>query len=169
MSWMVEDIKRECEKLSAIVGDNYNCPIRINGRLTKTLGRVTIHKVNGLWYPEVLEISKSLLETSTDESILSVIAHEWCHYYVAKSTNENHGHDKVFKATCARVGCTNDGTSTKVDRTVAASALYKYQVYCPTCDEFIADYSRMNNTLKHLDQCTCKRCRKGGLTYIQNW
>lgn len=167
--WTVEDIKARCEELSNMVGDTFDCPVRINGRLTRTLGRVDSIKRNGRWYNEMLQISKQLIETSTDESIKSVIDHEWCHYYVTKSTGESHGHDAVFKATCARIGCTNDGTKTHVDRTVAESSIYKYQVYCGTCDEFIAGYSRMNATLKNLKTCTCKKCNTSNLSYIQNW
>lgn len=167
--WAVEDIKKECDRLSAMVGDIFDIPIRINGRLTRTLGRVMCSKKEGIWYADSMEISRQLLETSTDESIISVIEHEWCHYYTAKLTGENHGHDKVFKATCARVGCTNDGVSTAVNRTVSESAIYKYQVYCPKCDEFISGYSRMNSTLKNLKNCYCKRCDSGNLSFIQNW
>lgn len=169
MGWAVEDIKRECERLSAMVGDTFDCPIRINGRLTRTLGRVDSIKVNGRWTNEVLQISKQLLETSTNESIISVIDHEWCHYWVTKSTGEDHGHDATFRAVCAQVGCTNNKTKTRVERTVAESAIYKYQVYCSTCDEFIAGYSRMNSTLRSLKACTCKKCNTSNLSYVQNW
>ena len=74
--WTVEDIKARCEELSNMVGDTFDCPVRINGRLTRTLGRVDSIKRNGRWYNEMLQISKQLIETSTDESIKSVIDHE---------------------------------------------------------------------------------------------
>lgn len=169
MAWTIEDIEVECKRLSEMVDDTFDCPIRINGRLTRTLGRVMLTRREGLWYVDAMEISKQLLETSTEESIKSVIDHEWCHYFVTKTTYENHGHDKEFKAVCAKVGCDNDGVSTAVNRTVSESSIYKYQVYCETCDEFIAGYSRMNKTLKDLEHCTCKRCGTSKLTYIQNW
>ena len=99
----VEDIKKELNKLSAIVDDEFNIPVGINGRLTRTLGRVHIERSDGVWYPVRMEFSRQFLESSTDASIISVIQHEWCHYYVAKSTGESHGHDNVFKNMCARV------------------------------------------------------------------
>ena len=167
--WTVEDIKARCQEMSDIVGDTFDCPVRINSRLTRTLGRVDSIKCNGHWENEVLQISKQLLSTSTDECIKSVIDHEWAHYYATKSTGENHGHDTLFREICAKIGCTNDGTKTHVDRTVASNTIYKYQVYCSTCDDFIAGYSRMCSTLKNLKSCTCKKCHTNNLTLIQNW
>jgi predicted SprT family Zn-dependent metalloprotease len=165
--WTIKDVENECHKISAKMGDKFDIPVRVNGRLTRTLGRVTIRRINGVWYPEVMEISKQLLETATDESIKSVIEHEWCHYFTAKETGEDHGHDKVFKAMCARIGCDNDGTRTKVERTVEVHS--KYEVYCGTCKDIIANYSRMSKNLQRLDERTCNRCKTSNLKLIQNW
>ncbi len=169
MMFTMEDIKKELNRLSAIVGDTFDIPVTINGRLTRTLGRVHSECHNGVWFPVRMEFSKQFLESSTEECILSVIQHEWAHYFVTKDTGESHGHDATFKAMCARVGCANDKTKTKVERTVSESSLYKYQVYCPTCDAFIGGYNRMCRTLKEIHHCECKRCGNGGLTYVQNW
>lgn len=165
--WTVADITKECERISAKVGDTFNIPVKINGRLTRTLGRVIMRKSNGVWIPELMEISKQLLETSTEESIISVIEHEWCHYYVTKETGEDHGHDAIFKATCARIGCANNKTKTKVERVVEVHS--KYEVYCGTCDKVIAEYSRMSKNLKRLDECHCNKCKTSNLKLIQNW
>ncbi len=169
--WNITDIKNELNRLSESVGDTFDIPVSINGRLTRTLGRVTqeVNRSTGYCRPLRMEFSRQFLETSTNESIKSVIGHEWSHYYTAKTTGENHGHDAVFKANCARVGCTEDKTTTKVDRTVSEESLHKYTVHCPTCNDTIGFYDRMCNTLKHLDQCTCTRCGGGNLTYTQNW
>ncbi len=67
------------------------------------------------------------------------------------------------------IGCTNDKMVTSVERTVSEESLSKYVVYCPTCGEPIGSFSRMCATLKHLDECTCKRCGGGNLYYKQNW
>lgn len=167
--YTIEDIQKRCEYLSSLVGDTFDCPVRINGRLTRTLGRFCYKYVNGECVQDVLEMSKQLLETATEESVISVIDHEWCHYYATKSTGEHHGHDAYFKEICGRVGCTNDKTRTSVDRIVSASSIYKYQVFCPTCEEFISGYSRMSKTLKNIDECYCKKCGQYGLEVIQNW
>lgn len=164
----LEMIKNELNRLSASVGDEFDIPVSINGRLTRTLGRVVQCKNGCDWYPERMEFSRQLLETATEQSIKGIIAHEWAHYYATKMTGEDHGHDDYFKSICARIGCTEDKVSTKVNRIVSNEQIYKYSVYCPTCGEPIAHYSRMCSTLKHLDECTCKRCGGGNLYYKQN-
>ena len=166
------DIKRieaRCKELSAKVNDTFNIPVELNGRLTRTLGRVTQMQAGKIWKSTKMEISKALLATATDESVEAVIDHEWAHYYVTKSTGEYHGHDSAFKRVCAMIGCTNDGTQTRVERTVSESAMYKYVVRCNNCNEDIAFYTRMCSTLKNIDECYCKRCGKYNLSVTQNW
>ena len=165
----LEMIKAELNRLSESVGDTFDIPVSINGRLTRTLGRVIQHGCNGHYWSERMEFSRQFLETSTDESVKSVIAHEWAHYYATKSTGEHHGHGAYFKKVCAMVGCTADKTQTSVERTVSEENLYKYLVFCPTCGESIGGFSRMCSTLKNIDQCTCKKCGGGNLYYKQNW
>jgi predicted SprT family Zn-dependent metalloprotease len=164
-----EDIIKELNKLSFSVKDNFDIPVIVNSRLTKTLGRVFSECHNEVWVPVRMEFSKQLLETATEESILSVIQHEWVHYYVTKDTGKDHGHDAIFKAMCARIGCENSATTTKVDRIISEDKVYKYQMYCPTCNKYISGFSRMCKTLKEIQYYTCKKCGKGGLTYVQNW
>lgn len=163
-------IENRCKEISASVGDVFDIPVSINGRLTRTLGRVHQEKIDGeTWISTKMEFSRSFLETSTDETVESVIAHEWAHYYVTKITGESHGHDAHFKRVCALIGCENDGVATKVERTVEAKSRYKYVVHCHTCNEDIGFYTRMCGTLKNLNLCTCKRCGGSNLSYTQNW
>ena len=166
----IKEITQYCEELSAKVNDTFDVPVYLNGRLTKTLGRAHSETVgNGIWMPTRLEFSKRFLETSTDECVKSVIEHEWAHYYTVKRTGESHGHDAEFKATCRMIGCTNDGTKTHVDRTVAEEFLHKYTVYCPHCDKAIEFYDRMCPTLKRIKDCICIECGCDDLFYTQNW
>ena len=166
----IKEITAYCEKLSEKVNDTFDVPVYLNGRLTKTLGRAFCENAgDDVWYPTRLEFSKRFLETSTEECIKSVIEHEWAHYYTVKRTSENHGHDAEFKATCRMIGCTNDGTKTHVDRTVAEEFLHKYTVYCPKCDKAIGFYDRMCPTLKRIKDCVCTECGCDDLFYTQNW
>lgn len=167
--YTVEDIKNELNKISESVGDTFNIPIKINSRLTSTLGRVVLLGTKRRCTVDRMEFSAKFLETATEETIKSVITHEWVHYYVAKTTGEAHGHDSYFKEMCAKIGCDNDKSFTTVERTVEGQSPYKYSVYCPTCGKVIGYYSRMCSTLRDLPNCTCGRCGKGGLYYTQNW
>ena len=165
----IDKIKARCEELSAAVSDTFDIPVQLNGRLTRTLGRVHQEKRGEKWHSVKMEISKALLATATDESVRSVIDHEWAHYYVTKLTGESHGHDAEFKKVCAMIGCSNNGVVTRVERTVADSAMYKYVVRCNSCGKEIGYYTRMCNTLKNLDHCSCKLCGGESLSLVQNW
>jgi predicted SprT family Zn-dependent metalloprotease len=163
-------IKEYCGKAFEKAGYDFNAEnieIRINGRLTRTLGRCFAEIRAGVVYPTKIEFSRRLLETSVDDSIIAVIEHECCHALVALETGERHGHDAVFKRMCARIGCTNDGTSTHVERTVADSEVYKYSVFCSN-DGFLRGYNRMCSTLKNLSNCYCPKCKQMKLYYVQN-
>lgn len=168
--YTIERVRKEFFEITKSQGVYNVTPVEINGRLTRTLGRVMgNYDADGNYIVNRVEFSKQFLETSTDESIYSVIQHEAAHYIVSFQTLEHHGHDSVFKECCRRIGCDNDKTRTHVDRTVADSSLYKYQVYCDTCDKVISNYSRMTPTLKNLSQCYCRTCKQYNLRMIQNW
>ena len=165
----IKRIEERCNKLSKKFGDTFDIPVILNGRLTRTLGRVTQMQVGKKWQSTKMEISKALLATATDSSIESVIDHEWVHYYITKLTGEYHGHDSEFKRMCAMIGCSNDGTQTRVERTISESAMYKYTVRCNSCNDDIAFYTRMCSTLKNINECYCKRCGSYNLSVKQNW
>lgn len=166
--WTVEKLTKECEKISKSMNDVFTCPIYINGRLSRTLGRVmyTFRPSTEEYYVQKMEFSKSFLERAQDEDVIETIKHEWAHYYVTKTTKENHGHDKVFKAICAKIDCASGGMYIQ---TADIKGRSRYEVYCPTCDKVVAHYQRMCKTLKNLDSCTCKKCKGGNLVLKQNW
>lgn len=150
--------------------DDYNIEVAINGRLTRTLGRCMFKRVNGVVTPYRIEFSRQFLESSTDNCVESVIEHEACHALVTIETKEDHGHDYEFKAMCARVGCTNDGKSTKVERTVDETELYKYFVKCRKCGKVIGKYHRAGKVIQYPDHYGCPYCKKFGvLEVVQNF
>lgn len=167
--YSIKDIEKICQEFSTQIGDTFDLPVVINGRLTRTLGRVCslVNRNTGYVTLQRMEISKQLLETASEGSIRSVIGHEWAHYITAKTTHERHGHDAIFKSWCARIGIENDKATTTVERVIAVKS--KYEVYCDTCDEVIANYSRTTKNLQRLKLCTCKRCKTNNLKLIQNW
>ena len=167
--WTEERIIAECKRISIVVNDNFDIPVIINSRIVRTLGRVYMDWVGGKYVPTKMEISKTLLETGTDNDILSVIQHEWVHYYVTKDTGEDHGHDRLFKAVCARIGCDNDCAKANLESASERKAAYKYTLYCNTCKENISGYTRMCPTLRNLSACRCKKCGTYNLSYFQNW
>lgn len=167
MTWTVEEIKSYMQELAASVGLEFYTPVKINGRLTKTLGRVIAIPYFNHYGPECVEFSKQFLETSTDESIKQVIQHEFCHWAVLVETGKVHHHDATFKAMCRKIGCSADQPVTKVERTVSDDKLFKYIVRCKDCGNEL-HYNRAGKVVKHPDWYGCGKC-SGDLEVVQNW
>lgn len=146
MKWTLENIIKECERLSAIKEDTFSIPVLLNGRLSKTLGRVhfTQSNINGELSPLKMEFSKKFLEIGSNEEIKKVIAHEWAHYYLTKTTKENHGHDNAFNRLSAEMGG-NTGTSLEIEN---FKETYKYIAYCEECGAMAGGYARAGKVVK---------------------
>lgn len=168
MAYDLSRVQREFTNICNKAGVQVTSPISLNGRLTRTLGRVCMVRRGETVENEKVEFSKQLLETTTDSTIESVIKHEAAHYIVTARTHESHGHDSIFKAVCAEIGTTNDTPKTHVERTVSAEQVYKYTVVCPNCGP-ISHYHRMSKNLKNISSCYCKKCNSNNLSVIHNW
>ena len=161
-----KDITLMCKEICARVGYDFTIPVKINKRLTRTLGRVLWVRNNGVVNSTLMEISYQLLSTATLDSIKSVIEHECAHYLVTTETHETHGHDFVFKEMCARIGCTNDGSICRsLDREVPEEQIYKYFVYCKKCGSCVGKYHRAGKLVQHPEWYSCKKC--GGDLYVK--
>lgn len=141
-------------------------PILVNSRLTRTLGRVTHQRVNYAYKPIKIEFSKQFLETSTDESVYQVALHELAHYIATRRSGENEGHNAHFKIICAEIGCYEDKTQTKVERTTEVVA--KYDILCSCCGKKIGERSRACKITKDQTGYTSKCC-SAKVTVIQNF
>ena len=173
MSYTLIRVQEEFKEICSKAGVSCTTPIRLNGRLTRNLGRVT-QKFNyeeNRYKPSLVEFSKELLQTSTDTSIREVILHEACHYIVTSRTGELHSHDALFQETCKEIGASNTKANAEIQRTVPEESLYKYTIYCLDCQKFLGGYKRKCKTLEHisLGYCSCGRCGCRNLKINQNW
>lgn len=160
-----KELTARCEEICESVGHNFNIPVKINKRLTRTLGRVLFISCGGYIVPQGMEFSYKFLETKETDTIEEVIKHECAHYLVIIETHENHGHDKVFKEMCARIGCAFNTTSTQV--AAYTDNTYKYIVTCNSCKKIVGRYYRAGKIIKNPSNYHCK-CG-GTLTVTQNW
>ena len=76
MSYDLNRIKMEMKEVCRKANVEFNIPVKLNGKLTRTLGRVHQEYHNGICEPVSVEFSKQLLETASDKSIHDVILHE---------------------------------------------------------------------------------------------
>lgn len=161
----INAVREKCQQLSAAVGDEFDIPVVLNKRLTRTLGQVVQDQEGEKWYSTSLEISKTFLSVANEEDFKNVIEHEWVHYYLTKVTGKLHGHDAEFKKMCARIGCTHDSKTLATELELP----YKYTIHCHSCGKDIGGFSRMCYTLKHLEEYQCEKCGSKDLSYKQNW
>ena len=148
MAYNLTRVQKEFTEVCNKAGVQVTCPIKLNGRLKRTLGQVSHITVNDI-------------TTST-------LKHEAAHYIATARSGKAHGHDFYFRQICAEIGTDNDGTKTKVERTVDNSIIYKYTVICPNCGP-IKYAHRMSKTLKNLSYCSCGKCGDINLKLIQNY
>ena len=158
------DIINECERLSDMMGVEFDLLVKINNRLTRTLGRVCYEYGT----PYVMEISGPMLKTCTDESILQVVRHEWAHWYAWRESGEIHGHDAYFREICAKIDCDHDRSKNHVERLQGAKPMYKYTVKCPECGA-TWHYARRGHVINNLESCWCSNCGCEHLELVQNW
>lgn len=167
--WTLDRITKMCIEYCGKAGVKFNSPVIINGRLTRTLGRCFYTRIGNVWNPEKIEISRQLLETSTDESIEAVIAHECAHYVACALTHENHGHDSTFRFYCEKIGTNNSMTHyDALERTKPNEEIYKYTLYCSNCGKFVAGRSRACHITKEPWDFFSKCCN-AKVEVKQNW
>ena len=167
----LSEIKEICAKAFQKGGynlDDYNITISINGRLTRTFGRCKGKYINFRFVPYAIEISKQLIETCADTSVIEVIYHECAHALVDIETGEHHGHDKVFKDMCKRIGAAFDTSKSQgVERVVSDTKIYKYFIICEGCGKVCGKYHRAGKIIKNIEYYHCK-CG-GQLKVVQNY
>lgn len=147
------------------------CPVRINNRLSRTLGRATMAYRNRVYISARIDFSGDLIARATDTTIREVLLHECAHVIANLRTQSNNGHNAFFKQVCHEIGTHNDKTSTKVEwredavKPVAKAVVKrvdKYEVNCPNCG-VIARYNRACNATKHPEIYMCRKCCGGNL------
>lgn len=171
MEWTIEVIANLCKEYCKRCGVEFDSPVQINASLTRTLGRCTSYCKNGIWNPNLLEFSRLLLETATDNCIKNVIMHECAHYACTKKTHEHHGHDYVFKRYCAIIGTTNDGThyfGLERKPEVKMESIYRYTMYCSECGNFLGGFTRKSKTVKEI-RLYHSNCCHASIQMNKNW
>lgn len=156
-------VKREFDEACRKAGIINKYPVKINGRLTATLGRVRWLREGATITPVDIEFSRLMIETASDETIRGTILHEAAHLIAIERSGVDHGHDSYFKSICAELGTTNDGCYAPMAQT--RSIRYKYSLVCPHCG-VIGGYSRKCRTVEHPEWYSCK-CGNTNLRIIE--
>lgn len=141
-----------------------SCPIKENGRLSTTLGRVCYNE-EGI---EVIEFSKKLLQFCTDDEIINTIRHELAHAFVYWQTGKSHGHDIVWRNMVIKLGGKPERTTEIKTYLKEPEKIYKYTIYCEKCGKLIGARDRACSIIKNPKQYHSKCC-DSDLIVKQNW
>ena len=166
----LKDIKSLCENLSKQKRDKFSVPVSVNDRFRTCLGRVTYidNYVTKRVTPIKMEFSRDIINDPDDEFVTNIVKHEWAHYYLAKSTRKDHGHDHAFKKLCAEIGCIEDQTVVKTNiNNVPKEDTPKYTLTCSCCGKKWT-YKRKCKSLRDLLNNGCPHCH-GKVNGYQNY
>ena len=129
----IEDIRAEYARLDKLLGINTgHIELKISSRAQKQLGSFRSPARPGAG-PLRITIAKSVME---DEALfMDTIRHEYAHAaaYILYP-GEKHGHDKVWKDICRRIGCTPRSRTKLSDEAMAERRKRaKYRILCLAC------------------------------------
>lgn len=129
-----------------------------NKRLSSTWGRCCYSR-NGV--PEKLELSVKLLRGAKEEDIKQVVLHELAHalVWVNYGNKRTKPHGVEFKEACAILGCTHTGATNAINLDNSKLNDYKYELYCPKCNESIRQYKTKCKTIQYASDYSCGRCK----------
>ena len=135
-------------------GVKLDVPIKMNGRFSRVLGRVTYIVDSGiaLRVADIEFSSKYFNDPTRNEEVkYQVVLHEIAHYLAYKSDKKNHAHDEVFRYWCDKIGCTVTGEyATDEDDNIVKNVKvqYKYDCRCSACGNHLKYYKRYSSAVE---------------------
>lgn len=167
----MEMINNLIKKYEMETGVSFKGDLKLNGRLTRALGRCSMMAEKDLTTGEIIsviptriEISKRFLSCATDEEVAEVVAHEYAHYCTTLKVGL-HDHDtKEFKEYCRLLKSTSSPNLKLKNQT-----LCKYSIYCSCCNRMLGAKSNSNaRVIKYPNSFTSKCCG-ASLKIVKNY
>ena len=143
-------------------GVQFTGELKINGRLTKSLGRCKAILTQDIRTGKIvranpigIEINKKFLEVATTEEIVDVLAHEFAHYCTYKTVGQHDHSTPAFKMFCKMLS-----TSHAPTMSIKNKIKSKYDIYCTCCGKHLGSKSTaragvIQNTSRYNSAC-CK-------------
>lgn len=121
-------------------------PLEIS-RGKNQLGIAYWKRLNGVWNPLKLCLSRYVIELNDEAEVRDTILHEIAHFLVG----HGHNHDWVWQSKARSIGCNGQR---------CASSSYKapegrYKSKCDSCDSFHYRHRYTNNLLSNGWRCKC--------------
>lgn len=160
----IEQVIEICHNIAEENGFYISCPIKENGRLSRTLGRVCYNH-GGV---KVIEFSRKLLLFGTETQINDTIRHELAHAFVYWKTGETHGHDKVWKEMAESLGARPERLAEGQIYKESAEKVHKYTIYCKKCGKLVG-YRDRACAITRGEEGYYSKCCHSDLKVVQNW
>lgn len=126
---------------------DFNVPIEVNSRLTRALGRmrfkVSYQYRRKIYTPNKLELAARLMENYKDETIISVLKHELCHWALAVQGKPFEDGHPVFEREIIRVGASSTNT--------IEPAGTLYTVKCSKCKNIVSKNEKQSRLIKYVE------------------
>lgn len=142
------------EFLTKEYGLTLQAPLKLNGRLTQSLGRHLgrINTLTGERSTVAIELSKRLVEHYTEDTVLDVLKHELVHYAMFTLNREYRDGYRGFENELSRLGISRTNVISRSD----SEPMHHYA--CDCASHQVARKLNKNTIY------TCKKC-KVDLTY----
>lgn len=133
-------------------GMRLNVPVLENNRLTRSLGRMCWQRNNYLnkYTPLKIDLSGRLLRNYSDETIISVIKHELCHWALLVQEKPFSDGHPVFERELQRVGASSSFTIQEAGNL--------HTVICKKCKKQAAKNESKNRLKKYILRSYTSRC-----------
>lgn len=130
-------------------------PVKLNGRLTRALGRFKYAACrDGRKVSLVIEVAKRLNTYSPKEDIIDTLYHECIHYALLEKGIPNRDSDITFIETCNSLGVSLSGTKLSYEP--------KHHYTCPSCSKKFESKKFIKNP--YCPTCEVKCTYKGKIT-----
>ena len=129
----LEEVRAEYDRLDRLCGiDTSGIELKISKRAVKQLGSFRSPRRGG---KDGLRITLSYLILEDDEQFWDTVRHEYAHAAVyLLHPGERHGHDKVWKDMCRRIGCSPERLAPEKGQAAESRrAEAKYIIRCESC------------------------------------
>lgn len=162
----LESVRAEYSRLDRQLGIDTSCiPLSLSTRMVRQYG-VCCFRGN---VPSAIRLAAFLLDAP--EQLRQTALHEYAHAAAALLTGKRHGHDAVWKAVCARIGCPPERLSKPCEAARKRAEEYEksrasapgWQVVCQSCGA-VSHYRRRGKIVQLLEahpnsrSCICRQC-----------
>lgn len=147
MDMELKEIEALVREVCAEQGFTLDIPVKMNGRLSRTLGRVK-YSVNSLGvHATVMEFNTKYFSNPNVKPVnkRQTILHETAHYLAYKADGQAHAHDEEFRYWCLIIGCVATGeyiTDENGEIVENVKIEYKYDCRCSACNTHLRYYKR---------------------------